>query len=81
MNDRERIRIELRLSRPIVELIDEIADVIGLRRNAFFVLAATRMVAEWMILYARMPGAKRNVYFQILEKQALEALENARKSL
>jgi uncharacterized protein (DUF1778 family) len=81
MNDRERIRIELRVSRAMVDLADEFADVIGLRRNAFFVLAASKLVAEWMILYARMPGAKRDVYFKILEKEVLEALEGARKAL
>lgn len=81
MGERDRIRIELRLSRALADLADEMADVIGLRRNAFFVLAASKLAAEWMILYAKMPGAKRNIYFKMLEKEVLEALERARKSL
>lgn len=81
MMDDQRVRIELRVARPLVGLIDEFSDMIGLRRNAFFVLAVSKMVAEWMILYARMPGAKRNVYFEILEKQVLEAIGEARKYL
>jgi uncharacterized protein (DUF1778 family) len=78
---RERIRIELRVSRGLADLTDELADVVGLRRNAFFVLAASKLALELSILYCRMTGAKRDVLFDRIEKDLLAALAEARKTL
>lgn len=78
---RERIRIELRVSRGLAELADELADTIGLRRNAFFVLAASKFAVDLTILYCRMTGAKRDVLFDRIEKELLGGLAEARKAL
>lgn len=81
MARRDRVRIELRLSRGIVDLADEFAEVIGLRRNAFFVLAAAKMAVELTILYRNFTGAKRDILLDRIEKEVMEALTEARKTL
>lgn len=78
---RERIRIELRVSRGLADMADELSDVIGLRRNAFFVLAASKFAVELMLLYCRLSGAKRDVLFDRIEKELLAGLAEARKAL
>lgn len=77
----DRVRVELRVSRGLADLVGELAEVTGLRRNAFFVLAASKFAVDLMILHCRISGAKRDVLFDRIEKELLGALAEARKAL
>lgn len=81
MVDNERVRVELRVSRSLADLADELADTVGLRRNAFFVLAAAKFATELIGLYCQLTGAKRDVLFDRIEKDLLSTLAEARRSL
>lgn len=81
MADLDRVRVELRVSRSLADLADDLADSVGLRRNAFFVLAAAKFATELTTLYCQLTGAKRDILFDRIEKDLLSALDEARKTL
>ena len=81
MGKKDKLRIELRLSPELVKMADDIAGVMGLRRNAFVATAMARMAAELTLIYIQAPGVKREQLLKILDRQLDHAKEEARKAL
>lgn len=75
----EKMRVDLRLPRELVEAVDHVAGTVGLKRNAFFAIASAQLAAQMSGVL--VTGAKRRHLFEIFEEQVTEMLLKARRVL
>lgn len=75
----QKVRVEMRLPKDLVDAVDEAAARVGLRRNAFFGIAVSLLAVQLAAKF--LPGAKRDHLFERMEKQIQDRLDVARKAL
>lgn len=75
----DKLRMELRVPRELVEHVDQAASMVGLSRSAFFAIAVSLLAAETSQVF--LMGAQRKHLFERLEERILARLEKARQGL
>ena len=74
----ERVKTDMRLPRVLIQHVEEMAELVGLPKNAFFTVAAAKLAAELSKQYA--PGKKRKTMLQDLEKEVQRIFREAKKA-
>jgi len=76
---KERVKTDMRLPRLLIQHVEEIADLVGLPKNAFFTVAASMLAVQLSRQYA--PGKKRAKLLADLEKEVQKIFKEAKKAL
>lgn len=74
----ERVKTDMRLPRMLVQHVEEMAELVGIPKNAFFTIAAARLAVELSKRYA--PGKKREKMLRELELMVQKIFKAARES-
>lgn len=74
----ERVKTDMRLPRMLVQHVEEVADLCGLPKNAFFTIAAAMLATRLSKRYA--PGKKRRKMLLDLERMAKKCFQEAREA-
>lgn len=72
----ERVKTDLRLPRMLVQHIEEMAELVGLPKNAFITIACAMLATQLSKRYA--PGKKRKKMLTDLEKMCEQVFVDAR---
>jgi phosphopantothenoylcysteine synthetase/decarboxylase len=79
VNLSERVKTDMRLPRVLIQHVEEMAELVGLPKNAFFTVAAAMMATFLSRQYA--PGKRRKKMLDDLEKEVQKVFREARKEL
>lgn len=74
----ERVKTDMRLPRMLIQHVEEMGDLIGLPKNAFFTIAAAMLATRMSKRYA--PGKKRRKMLADLEKLVARCFKEAREA-
>ena len=75
----ERVKTDMRLPRVLIKHVEEMAELVGIPKNAFFTVAAAQLATVLSKRYA--PGKKRRKMLDELEALMLKTFSDARESM
>lgn len=74
----ERVKTDMRLPRALIRHVEEMAELVGLPKNAFFTIAAAQLAASLARGY--VPGKKREKMLRELEREIQKIFRDAREA-